>query len=134
MSHLPGQLNRPFHQEFRLRPRNQHVAVHMKRQAVELGFAGNVLDGLAGQAAFDGIAERGGPIGRERVALMREEPRKVGLRRVLPQHVEEQRFGVAARALGVRTLGEEFRGCVESEAKVRTSVRCRLHARSKGIL
>ena len=134
LSQLAGQLDRLLHEEFGLRPRNEHIAIYVKGQAVELGFAGDVLDGLASKAAFDGIAKRGGLIRRERVGVVREEPREIGLRRVLPERVEEQRLSIAARARGMRALGEELRGCVESEAEGRTSVRCGLHARSKRIL
>ena len=113
---------------FRLRPRNQHVAIYVERQAVELRFAGDVLNRLASEAAFNEIAEGAGRIGRKRLVLVRNEPSQVRVRRIFPERMQKQCLRIAPRALGVRTLGESLLCRIESEAESGTSVRRGRHA------
>src|SRR5205823_1760644 len=45
-------------QKFRLRPRDEDARVNGKPQSTKLGFAGDVLQWLAGSAPFDPFAQR----------------------------------------------------------------------------
>jgi hypothetical protein len=48
---LPRQFHRFLDQVLGLRAGNQHIAGQLERQPIELAFAGDVLNGFAGQSA-----------------------------------------------------------------------------------
>ena len=86
------------HQVLGFGPGNEHVAIHVKGQPVELGLAGDVLDGLAGQAALDERVVADGPFGvRESHADAPSGRRDRGR-----MQMQQQQLGIAAGALRMR--------------------------------
>ena len=77
--------------------RDQHIRRDAKGQAVELGFADDVLDGFAPVAAVEQIAITAGFGGGKLFIGMGQQP---GL--ALAENVEEQGFGILAGAAGMR--------------------------------
>ncbi len=74
VSKMRGQLKNFLHQVLGLGARNQHIARDTKGQAVELGFAGDVLDGLAVAAALEQRGIEPLPCSGQFVIEMGQEP------------------------------------------------------------
>ena len=84
-----------------LRPGNEHAAVNAKRQAVELGLAGDVLDGLAGEAPLNQRVVTHRSLGVEHFIGVGDEEGAVAL-----DEMEQERFRIETRTLGMRPAAQ----------------------------
>lgn len=97
-----------FNKVFGLRAWNQHVRSYAKGQAVELGFAGDVLDRLASAAALD-ESPQFSVDGRCRVAVgVCDEPGTVSFGRCPFQDKKQKRLRIKPGALRMRSCGERL--------------------------
>ena len=92
---------RLLHQVLRLRPRNQHVAVHLKRQPVKLRLAGDVLHRFARQPPLKQRVVAHGALGGQLRMWVRHKKCAVALNQVQHQHLS-----VASSALRMRPAAQ----------------------------
>ena len=88
---LGQQFQGPFHQRLGVGTRVEHTGVHLQAQAKEFLEAGDVGDGLACQSALQQTFQPNEHVGRQFIAVMRQQPGTV--------------MGLAAQCMQVQQLG-----------------------------